>query len=214
MKRGFAIKATIVAMAAVLSSLIGPSARAANIIDEWASVKAPPPPALKPATVDPKATALLMLDFLKQNCAKRPRCVANLPAVKKLLGEARAAKATVIYSKFTKTPIESDIVDKNPAPMAGEPTVTGFADKFINTDLEKILKDKGIKTVIVMGTAANGVVLCTGTSAGLRGFNVVVPVDGLSAVDTYSEQFTVWQLANGPTFAQRVTVTKLDMIKF
>ena len=43
-------------------------AHAANIIDEWASVKAPPAPALKPVTVDPKTTALLMLDFMNQNC--------------------------------------------------------------------------------------------------------------------------------------------------
>ena len=41
------------------------------------SVKAPAAPALKPVTVDPKTTALLMLDFMKQNCGKRPRCVAS-----------------------------------------------------------------------------------------------------------------------------------------
>src|SRR6185312_6502291 len=31
-------------------------AKAGDIVDEWASVKAPPPPALKPVTVDPKTT--------------------------------------------------------------------------------------------------------------------------------------------------------------
>lgn len=40
------------------------TATAANIIDEWASVKAPPAPELKTVTVDPKTTALLMLDFM------------------------------------------------------------------------------------------------------------------------------------------------------
>ena len=55
-------------------------------------------PTLKPVTVDPKTTALLMLDFMKQNCGKRPRCLATIPAMKKLLGEARAAKVPVVYS--------------------------------------------------------------------------------------------------------------------
>jgi nicotinamidase-related amidase len=206
------MKRNLIAAAAVMAALVLP-AQAANIIDEWASVKAPPAPALKPVTVDPKTTALLMLDFMKQNCGQRARCLATVPAMKKLLGDARAAKATVIYSYFGKT-TAADIVDPALAPAAGEASVTSFADKFLQTDLEKMLKDKGIQTVITVGTAANGAVLYTATGAGLRGFNVIVPVDGLSSVDAYSEQFSTWQLANGPTFGQKVTITKSDMIKF
>jgi nicotinamidase-related amidase len=198
--------------AALVTALVLPT-HAANIVAEWASVKAPAAPALKPVTVDPKTTALLMLDFMKANCGVRPRCVASVPIVKKLLGEARAAKATVIYSFFGKN-TAADILDPGLAPAAGESSVTSFADKFLNTDLDKMLKDKGIKTVIIVGTAANGAVLYTGSGAGLRNYKVIVPVDGVSAVDTYSEQFSVWQLANGPTFSQNVTITKTDMIKF
>lgn len=200
------------AMAVIVAAWALP-AQAGDIVEEWATVKAPPPPALKPVTVEAKTTALLMLDFMKQNCGVRPRCVATIPAMKKLLGEARAAKATVIYSYFGKT-TAADIADPGLAPAAGEASVTSFADKFLNTDLEKMLKDKGITTVIVTGTAANGAVLYTGSGAALRGFNVIVPVDGISSADTYSEQFGTWQLANGPTFGQKVTVTKIDMIKF
>jgi nicotinamidase-related amidase len=200
-------------LVAATAGFVSLPARAADIVAEWGSVKAPPPPALKPATVDPKTAALLMLDFMKQNCGVRPRCMATLPAVKKLLSEARAAKASVIYSKFGKTTL-ADIVDKDLMPAAGEPVVTSFADKFMDTDLNKLLKDKGIKTVIIVGTAANGAVLCTGTDAALRGYSVVVPVDGISSVDQYSEQFSTWQLANGPTFSQRVTITRIGMVKF
>lgn len=189
------------------------SAQAATIIDEWTSVKAPPPPALKAVTVDPKTTALLMLDFMKQNCGQRPRCKATVPAVTKLLNEARAAKATVIYSYFANH-TAADILDKALMPIASESSVTSFADKFVNTDLDKMLKDKGIKTVITVGTSANGAILYTGSGAALRGIDVIVPVDGISSADTYSEQFSTWQLANGPTFGKRVTITKIDMIKF
>lgn len=203
----------IAALAAAAVAVLTLPAHAGNIIDEWASVKAPAAPAFKPVTIDPKTTALLMLDFMKQNCGVRPRCMATIPAMKKLLSDARAAKATVMYSFFGKT-TAADIVDPGLAPMAGEESVTSFADKFLNTDLDKKLKDKGITTVIVVGTAANGAILYTGSGAGLRNYKVIVPVDGISAVDTYSEQFATWQLANGPTFSQNVTITKTDMIKF
>ena len=37
------------------------AASAQTIVDEWANVKAPPPPELKPVTLNPQTTALLML---------------------------------------------------------------------------------------------------------------------------------------------------------
>jgi nicotinamidase-related amidase len=206
----FLLVSAVATAAAIFAT---PSARADNIIAEWASVNAPPVPELKPVTVDPKTTALLMLDFLPGvYCSTKPRCMSALPAMKKLLTEARAKGATVIYSvagNYSAADILKDV-----APVANEPWVKSFSDKFMNTDLEKILKDKGIQTVIVTGTSANGAVLYTGSGAGLRGLKVIVPVDGLSAADLYAEQITVWQLANGPRFGANVTLTKSDMIKF
>ena len=94
------------------------------------------------------------------------------------------------------------------------PVLKSGADKFINTDLEKILKDKGITSVIVVGTLANGGVFYTASEAALRGFNVAVPVDGMSAPNLYAEQYTAWHLANTPVFGGRMTLTKTDIIKF
>ena len=199
-------------VAAVALAAGAASAQAANIIDEWASVKTPAAPALKPVTVDPKTTALLMLDFMNQNCGKRPRCLDTIPGMKKLLDAARAAKATVVYSIIANS-TTADVI-KDVAPLADEPHVLSGPDKFRNTDLEKILKDKGIATVIVAGTAANGAVLYTGSGAALRGMNVIVPVDGLSAVEAYAELSTVWTFTNAPSVSAKSTLTKVDMIKF
>ena len=82
------------ALAAVLACASPSSAQ--TIIDEWPGIKAPPAPELKAFTVDPATTALLMLDFLKQNCAPNPRCVASLPKAQKLLAAARAKGLTII----------------------------------------------------------------------------------------------------------------------
>lgn len=198
--------------AAVAFAGLAVSAQAADIVDEWASIVAPPPPALKPVTVDPKTTALLMLDFMNQNCGKRPRCRATVPAMQKLLGEARAAKATVVYSIIANT-TTADVV-KELAPQAGEPHVQSGPDKFLHTDLEKILKDKGIKTVIVNGTSSNGAVLYTGSGAALRGMNVIVPVDGISAVDAYADVSAIFTFMNAPSVSPKTTLTRSGMIAF
>lgn len=189
--------------------------RAQTIIDQWPGVKTPPAPAIKPAKADPKNTALLMLDFVQHDpyCGDRkPRCGATLPAMKRLLDNARIHGTLVIYSVAGK--YEASDIAKDIAPAGNEPVVKSKADKFLNTNLEKILKEKEIQTVIVTGTAANGAVLYTASGAALRGLKVIVPVDGLSANDLYEEQLTVWQLANGPGFGGQVTITKSDMIQF
>jgi len=101
--------------------------------------------------------------------------------VKNLLGEARAAKVLVVYSLITKT-VPADVI-KDVAPLADEPHVLSGPNKFRITDLEKILKDKGITTLIVTGAAANGAMLSTAIGATLRGFTVIAPVVGLSSVE-------------------------------
>ncbi len=211
-KRNVILVATFILVGAL--SISGVSiAHAQTIIDGWNTVKAPPPPALKPVTLDPKTTALLMLDFVKQTCNKerRPRCLASVPKVEGLLKQARSKGVAVIYSISTAaTP--ADVV-KELAPREGEPIVKAPADKFFKTDLEKILTDKGIKQVVVVGTAAQGAVLYTGSQAAFRGIKVVIPVDGMSAENTYFEQYTAYHMANAPGVGQQVTLTRIDMIK-
>ena len=188
-------------------------ARAQTIIEDWSNVKAPSPPELKPVTLDPKTTALLLLDFGKQNCGARPRCVASLPQVEKLAAAARAKNVLVVHSLFGQS-TAADLF-KEVAPQGDEQLVKSGANKFLRTDLEKILKDKGITTVIVTGTAAHGAVLNTAAAAALMGLKVVLPVDGVSAENTYVEQYTAWHLANAPGgIAPQVTITKIDMIQF
>ena len=190
-------------------------AQSKTIIDEWASVQPPKPPELKPVKIDdPKSTAYLVLDIVKQTCnnERRPRCVASVPKIQAFLSQARSKGVAVIYS-YTTSSTPADIFPEV-APLAGEPLVRAPADKFVGTDLEKILRDKGIKTVIVIGTAAHGAVISTGTQAAFRGFKVIVPVDGMSSENTYFEQYTAHHLTNAPGVAQQVTLTKFDMIQF
>lgn len=186
---------------------------AQSIIDDWASVQAPPAPKLAPVTVEPKTTALLMLDFLKQNCAPNPRCMATLPNVAKLLAAARAAHMLVVYTNFPGTKIATDTLAPV-KPLGSEPTVTSFLNKFENTKLDDILKSKGIKTVIVVGSASNGAVMYTGTDAFFHHYQTIVPVDGLSGGSAYIDQYSVFNFTSAPVMAGHVVLTRTDMIKF
>lgn len=198
------------ALAAVL--VYAAPAPAQTIIDEWASVKAPPAPELTSITVDPKTTALLMLDFLKQNCGSNPRCVATLPKAQKFLTAARAKNMTIIYSLFPG-PVISDTLPEV-APKGTEPVVTSFFNKFLDADLDKILKDKGIKTVILMGAASDGAILYTGTEAFFRHYQTIIAVDAIAGGTAYVDQFSVYQFTVAPVMAGKVILTRTDMIKF
>lgn len=207
--------AAVIAAFAVVASLAAP-ARAQSVIEEWAEAKLPPPPALKPASLDAKETALLVMDFTNQTCTKerRLRCWNTVPGVAKLIAAARDKGALIIFSVAVPNSTAADIL-KELAPTPGEQVLPPLGpDKFINSDLEKTLKDRGIKTVIALGTQAQTSVLHTGGEAALRGFKVVVPVDGMSADDPWPEAYTAWHLANASRIAPQVTMTKLDMIKF
>jgi nicotinamidase-related amidase len=195
-------------IAAAIATLGAVPALANDITTEWASVKPPPVPELKPVTVDPKTTALLVLDFMKGNCGARPRCIATVPNVKKLLDTARAHDMMVYYTLVGQDPTPAGMVDQSLVPRASEFLIkgSGGADKFINSNLDQGLKDKGIKTVIVTGTSAQGAVGGTSNGAAQRGYKAVVPVDGMSAEDAFK---------GGPAaLVNNATLTRSDLIKF
>ena len=183
-----------------------------TIVDEWANIKAPAAPELKSATLDPKTTALLVLDFVNPNCTSRQRCMATLPAMKKLLAEARAKGMLVVFATGL-TGTRADILP-DVGPLESEAIVASGVDKFANTELDKLLKAAGTQTVIATGTSAHGAVLYTASAASMRGLKVVLPVDGMSADTAYIEQFVAVHMTTAPLVSRNVTLTKLDLIKF
>jgi len=194
------------------------SSSAADVLDDWATVKLPPKPELKPVTLEGSTTALLILDMMKMNCGARPRCVATVPNVKRLHDAARAAGAMVWYSLVGSdgkaTP--ADMIDQGFVPRDGEWARQNGPDKFLGSNLEEKLKARGIKTVVVCGTSFQGVGIGTGSGSAQRGYKVIVPIDCLSAEDPYMEQYAAWHLFKGgpAVVTSQVTLTRTAMVKF
>jgi nicotinamidase-related amidase len=206
---------SIAAIAAAIL-ITAAAAHGETIIDDWANAKLPAPPQLKPVTLVPNETALLVMDFTVQTCTpeRRKRCADSVPKVKTFVEAARAKGALIIYSVAVPNSMPGDVL-KELAPAAGEQVLPPLGpDKFINSNLEKTLHDKGIKTVVAMGTQAQTSVLHTGGEAALRGFKVIVPVDAMSSDELFPELYTAWHLANAARISNQVTLTRLDMIGF
>ncbi len=105
-----------------------------------------------------------------------------LPAISALLARARKTGVTVVYGTRAPT-MSSWLPEVSPAP--GDIKVESQAqDRFYNTDLDRLLKAKGITTLVLTGWKVSGSVTYTSVGATLRGYTVVVPVDAsLDATD-------------------------------
>ena len=183
------------------------------------SVTMPALPDPVPVTVKAASTALLVFDMVDPICSSQPRCVETmLPAVSSLLAKARTAGMFILYA--TREPTTSKWLPQV-APAPGEPVMRTFGqDRFYNTELDKILKDKGITTLILTGWRINGSVTYTSVGATLRGYTVVVPADASLAATDYDIAIGIYQIltqldanpTNAPLKAKASTLSRTDLI--
>lgn len=172
-------------------------------------------------TLDPKSTALVVLDYVEDICARQPSCTGQmLPAMIPFLDRVRKAGLVVAYG--TRAPNMTKWL-KEVAPAPGDIKVVSTAqDRFFNTDLDKSLKAKGIKTLIMVGWKVSGSVTYTSVGAMAHDYTVVVPMDTTSAGSDYETTIGFYNvlnsgnanLANEPLKSRAVTLTRTDMITF
>ena len=94
-------------------------------------------------TLKPATTALVVFDVVEPICKSQPKCMSQiLPALAPFMAQARKAGVAVAYG--TRAP---NVTKWMPdiAPKPGDIQVVSTAqDRFFNTDLDKMLKAKGI----------------------------------------------------------------------
>ena len=140
------------------------------------TLQMPAPPGPVPVVLDPATTALLIFDIVDPICTRQPNCKAKMvPAIAALLTRARKAGVMVAYG--TRAPTMANWLPEV-LPAAGDIKIESQAqDRFYKTDLDNMLKAKGITTLILTGWKVSGSVTYTSVGATLRGYTVVVPVD-------------------------------------
>ena len=107
-------------------------------------------------------------------------------------------------------------------PAPGDINIVNTAqDRFYNTDLDKELKSKGIKTLIMVGWKVSGSVTYTSVGAVVRDYTVI-PEDTTSAGSDYETTIGFYNvlnsgnanLANVPLKPKATTLSRTDMISF
>jgi nicotinamidase-related amidase len=178
----------------------------------------PPPPDPVAVTLDPATTALLVMDITEATCGPQPNCREMLPRLAALVARARSAGLPIVYtSGATSSPVLPDV-----SPGPGDPVIQGSQNKFFNTQLDDILRPRGVRTLVLSGWRTNGSVTYTSHGATNLGYTVVVPVDGTAAAESFQVAIGLYQVlnllsgnaSNEPLKAGAVTLSRTDLITF
>jgi nicotinamidase-related amidase len=185
------------------------------------TLQMPPSPDPVPVVLDPATTALLIFDIVDPICSGQPNCTGKMvPAIAALLPRARQAGVTVAYG--TRAPTMSKWLPEV-LPAAGDIKIESQAqDRFYKTDLDQMLKAKGITTLILVGWKVSGSVTYTSVGATLRGYTVVVPVDASLDATDYEIAIGQYQIlhqhssnvTNEPLKNRATTLSRTDLISF
>jgi nicotinamidase-related amidase len=165
---------------------------------QQAKEEPPKKPEAEPVEVDRRTTAVLVLDMSARCEDPELTCHALLPGLAAFLDQARGAAVPIIFSVSASqrgTPME-----RVAGPLrrrATEPVIypDGF-DKFTGGELQRHLEPRGIKTLIITGSATNVAVMYTATGAArIHRYEVIVPVDGVNARTQYAHEYALYQLS-------------------
>lgn len=181
-------------------------------------------------TVDPDFTAVVVVDmqndFVRGDGALPvPGAEETIEPIARLLAWARGEGIPVFYTQDThregdpEWEIWGEHVEEGTEgweiveELAPEEDELVFPktryDGFYGTSLDHELRVRGIDTLIICGTVANICVHYTAASAGLRWYDVIHPVDGLSALTPFDMEAALRQAS----FLFQATLTQVNGLK-
>jgi nicotinamidase-related amidase len=162
--------------------------------------------------LNPKKTALVVIDLqagivARQTAPYTPAEVIERSA--RLAKKLRAKGGTIVYvrvdmSNFLNLPVDAPLRDPNappPPPSASELVPEAGVQQgdvlitkrhwgaFAGTELEQVLKQRGVETVVLTGISTNAGVESTARQGTGLGLAFVVVEDACSSTDAESHQF-------------------------
>ncbi len=145
--------------------------------------------------------ALLVVDMLEVFVRGRLRAEGAeeiIPNIRRLRDAFHEANLPVVYTNDAHYPFDFEVRHWGPHALRGseearvvkelEPTEKDFIvlkrryDAFFATDLDLLLRELGVDTVVLTGVATDICVLHTAAGAFFRGYKVIVAEDGTAGV--------------------------------
>jgi nicotinamidase-related amidase len=166
--------------------------------------------------LDPRVTALMIVDMQVDFVNPKgklwvPEARKTIPPILHLISKSRKARCPIIFTQdwhraddpeFSLWPLHA--VAETPGARVFprlKPLATDYFirkktyDAFFGTELDLILRQKGIANLVITGTAANICVLHTAGSASLRGYKVVIPEDAISSLTPFDQAAALRQIS-------------------
>jgi nicotinamidase-related amidase len=156
--------------------------------------------------LNPRSTALIIVDMQVDFVSPKgklsvPDAPKTIAAIRRLIEKAREGKATIIFTQDWHRADDPEFAIWPSHAVEGTPGATLIPqlkplpedylirkrtyDAFFGTDLDIVLRQKGIRKLVIAGTVANICVLHTAGSARLRGYEIVLPQDAISALSPF-----------------------------
>lgn len=172
---------------------------------------------MRPVSLDPSTTALLVLDLSTRCDDPAQNCNKLVPVLRPFVDRARASG---VFTMFTVSATGQEVgpsdVWQGFAPRPGDLVLAPDSfNKFEDQRFGDELAQRGIQTLIITGSSTNVAVLYTATF-GARDYlySVVLPEDGMNATTQYEQDYALYQLTRLPQVAANFTFTTLAGITF
>ena len=178
-----------------------------------------------------RETALIVVDMQVDFVSPKgklfvPAARKTIPEIYKLISKARKAKVPIFFTQdwhrpddpeFSLWPLHA-VADTPGAKVVVQlksRRIDYFIrkktyDAFFGTEFDLVLRQKGIRSLVITGTVANICVLHTAGSACLRGYEIVVPEDAISSLTSFDQAAALRQIS----FVYQGKITRSSGIKF
>ena len=155
-----------------------------------------------------------------------PEARKTIPVIRSLLVRARKARVPVIFTQDWHRPDDPEfsiwpshtvegtrgariIPELNPQPKDYFIRKRTY-DPFFSTDLDILLRQKGLQDLVIVGTVANICVLHAAGSARLRGYEIIVAADALSSLTPFDQEAALRQIF----FVYQGKITNSEGVRF
>lgn len=182
------------------------------------TTEGPSIPEAQPAVMPREATAVVVLDMNTECENPQARSYALLKRVGAFLQRARRYNVPIIYTvSLMNKGNRLGEVASSLGRGQDEPVLypDGF-DKFTGGELERLLRPRGVKNLVIVGRSTNVAVMYTATAAArVHKFQVVIPMDGVAANGDYEHTYALHQLNRLPRkVSVPIAFSLLDQIEF
>ena len=171
---------------------------------------------LSEVRLDPPVTGLIVGDMQVDFVSPKGRlCVPDagktVPNILHLISEFRKVKSPIYFTHDWHRPDDPEFSRWPPHAVMNTPGAKIIKqlkplpedylifkktyDVFFGTDLDLLLRQKGIRVLVITGTVANICVLHAVGSAYIRGYEVVVPEDTISSLTPFDQAAALRQIS-------------------